>query len=99
MSHLVIIAQSLDQTILLSLVKPTLSEETLSNGQLGSGVKVKLNFSPYMGLDARKTCLGGSGNNKSADQPTHPPSLISAFVIRFLESIISKLATGDISIF
>ena len=35
-------------------------------------------------------------NNKSADQPTHPHWLISAFVIRLLESILSKLATREI---
>ena len=35
--------------------------------------------------------------NKGADQQMH--SLISAFVIRLLESIISKLATSKISIF
>ena len=38
-------------------------------------------------------------NNKGADQPGHPPRLISAFVICFLECIISKLAAGEISIF
>ena len=39
-------------------------------------------------------------NNTGADQPAHPRSLISAFVIRYLESIIvCKLATGEISIF
>ena len=32
-------------------------------------------------------------NNKGADQPVHPHRLISTFVIRFLESIIAKLAT------
>ena len=37
-------------------------------------------------------------NNKGVDQPGHPLRLISAFVICFLESIISKLATGEISI-
>ena len=37
-------------------------------------------------------------NNTGADQPAHPRSLISAFVICFLESIISKLAPGEISI-
>ena len=42
-----------------------------------------------------KTCLRGFTNNKGADQPAHPRSLISAFVIRFLESIISKLATSE----
>ena len=37
--------------------------------------------------------------NTGADQPAHPRSPVSAFVIRFLESIISKLATGGILIF
>ena len=38
-------------------------------------------------------------NIKGADQPAHPCRLISAFVIPFLESIISKLATCKFSIF
>ena len=46
-----------------------------------------------------KTCLWGFTNNTGADQPAHPHSLISAFVIRLLESIISRLATGEISTF
>ena len=46
-----------------------------------------------------KTCLPGFANNTGADQPAHPGSLISAFVIRFLESIICKLSTGEVSIF
>ena len=33
-----------------------------------------------------KTCLRGSANNTGADQPAHPHSLISAFVIRVFES-------------
>ena len=37
-------------------------------------------------------------NNKGTDQPVHPHSLISAFVIRLMESIISKLATSEFSI-
>ena len=41
----------------------------------------------------------GFANNKGADQPAHPGSLISVFVICFLESTICKLATGEISIF
>ena len=45
-----------------------------------------------------KTCLQGFENNTGTDQPAHPGSLISAFVIRFLESVISKLATREISI-
>ena len=43
-----------------------------------------------------KTCLRWFANNIGADQPAHPRSLISAFVIRFLESIISRLATSEI---
>ena len=38
-------------------------------------------------------------NNTGADQPSHPRSLIRAFVILFLESTICKLTTGEISIF
>ena len=52
-----------------------------------------------MGLDARKPVYGGFANNTGPDQPAHPCSLISAFVICFLESIICNLATGEISIF
>ena len=51
------------------------------------------------GPQREKTCLRGLANNTGADQPAHPRSLISAFVIRLMESIICKLATGDISIF
>ena len=31
--------------------------------------------------------------NKSVDQPAHPRSLISAFVVRYLQNIVSKLST------
>ena len=47
----------------------------------------------------KKTCLRGFANNKGADEPAHPRSLISTFVIRFLENCICKFATGEISIF
>ena len=46
-----------------------------------------------------KTCLRGFANNTGADQSAHPRSQISAFVIRFLESIVRKLASGEISLF
>ena len=36
-----------------------------------------------------KTCLLGFATNKGADHPAHTCRLISTFVIRFLESIIS----------
>ena len=38
-------------------------------------------------------------SNKGADQPAHARSLISAFVVRLMERIISKLATSDIYFF
>ena len=41
----------------------------------------------------------GFTNNKGADQPVHPHSLISAYVIRLLESVLSKLAPSEISLF
>ena len=46
-----------------------------------------------------KTCLLGFTNNTGADQSAHPHILISAIVLRLLESIISRLATSKISIF
>ena len=57
-----------------------------------------------MGLNVRKPVLGGGGggggaNNTGADQPAHLHSLISPFVILFLDSIICRHASGEISIF
>ena len=49
------------------------------------------------GPRCEKTCLPWFANNEGADQPAHMRSLISAFAIGFLESIICKLATGEIS--
>ena len=46
-----------------------------------------------------KACLWDVANNTGADQPAHQRSLISAFVIRFINSTICKLASGEISIF
>ena len=51
------------------------------------------------GPPRKKTCLWGFANNKGADKPAHPLSLISTFVIRLLESSISRLATSKLSIF
>ena len=48
----------------------------------------------------KKTVLSsGFENNKGADQPAHPRRLMGSFVIHFLVSIISKLATNQIPIF
>ena len=51
-----------------------------------------------MGRDARKPVFGEFANNKDADQPARLRSLISAFIIHLLESIMCKLAIGEISI-
>ena len=53
---------------------------------------------PY-GLRREKPRLRGFANNTGSDQPAHPRSLISAFVIHLMESIICILATGEIAIF
>ena len=44
-----------------------------------------------------KMCLLSYANNKGADQPAHPRSLISAFVVRCLDSILSLESIADIS--
>ena len=36
-------------------------------------------------------------NNKGADQPAHPRSLISTFIVRYLDSIVPILAKSKIS--
>ena len=56
-------------------------------------------YDAHNGPRREKTCLRGFLNNTGADQPAHPRRLISACVIRFLESIICKLGAGEISIF
>ena len=53
---------------------------------------------PY-GPRCEKTCLWWFANNKGADQPVLPSSLISTFVICVLESSIPRLATNKISFF
>ena len=42
-------------------------------------------------------CLMSYANNKGADQPAHPCSLISAFVVRCVDSIISLDSIAEIS--
>ena len=51
-----------------------------------------------MGRDARKPVFGSLQITKANDQPAHPQNLIRTFVIPLLESIISKLATSEISL-
>ena len=42
-------------------------------------------------------CFMSHANNKGADQPAHLRSLISAFVVRCLDSIISLESVAEIS--
>ena len=42
-------------------------------------------------------CLMPYANNKGADQPAHPRSLISTFVVRCLDSIIPLVSISGIS--
>ena len=47
-----------------------------------------LSYQHTFGPRREKPCLRAFANITGADQPAHPRSLISAFVVRFLESII-----------
>ena len=44
--------------------------------------------------DHEKKCLMPYANNKGADQPVHPPSLISIFVVRCQDRMIPLVYTG-----
>ena len=44
-----------------------------------------------------KACFMPYANNKGADQPVHPHSLISTFVVRCLDSIIPLVSISDVS--
>ena len=43
-----------------------------------------------------KTCFMPYANNKGADQPAHPRSLISTFVVRCLDSIMPLVFISEI---
>ena len=73
-------------------------ETTATQNKLMFTKEFYLSYNTF-GPRREKTCLRGFANNTGADQSAHPRSLISAFVIRFLESIQCKLATSEISIF
>ena len=51
----------------------------------------------YIRRAMKKTCLMSYANNKGADQPAHLRSLISAFVVRCLDSFISLDSIAEIS--
>ena len=49
-----------------------------------------LEMGPKYGPQREKTSLPGFAKNTGADQPAHPRSLISTFVICYLVSIICR---------
>ena len=57
-----------------------------------------LSFATEIIIIRKKVSFGGE-NNKGADQPAHLRSLISAFVICLMKSIIYRLAPSQISLF
>ena len=63
-----------------------------------SKFKTELNsaYIKYMS-QAMKKCVMSYVNNKGADQPAHPCSLSSAFIVRCLDSIISLDSIAEIS--
>ena len=64
------------------------------------GVKtMEFSFSLINGPGHAKMCLMPYANNKGADQPAHPRSLISTFVVHCLESMICILALFKLSRF
>ena len=52
----------------------------------------------YMSRAMRKLVMSYA-NNKGADQPAHPRSLISAFVVCFLDSVMSLVSVTKLSSF
>ena len=50
-----------------------------------------------MGIEAKKSVFE-LANNKGADQPAHPRSLISAYIGNHMNRILSKLATYLVSV-
>ena len=46
-----------------------------------------------------KMCLMPYANNKGADQPVHPRSLISAFVVRCQDRMVPLVCISEISRF
>ena len=83
-------------------VRPDISKSTLFM-YLGSEIRDPFIYSSFKNTTYtnepghEKMCLMSYANNKGADQPAHPRSLISAFVVRCLDSIISLDSIAEIS--
>ena len=59
---------------------------------LRSGI-IKMEIKTVICASMQESMILFHTNNKGADQPAHPRSLISAYVIRFLVSMMTTLAT------
>ena len=82
-----------------SSVSTQLSGEKIKRGAYEKRRRSEVSWFTIFGPRHEKICLRRLASNKGADQPVHPRSLVSTFVIRILESTISKLTTREISIF
>ena len=51
----------------------------------------------FIGPGHAKMCFMPCANNKGTDQPAHPRSLISTFVVRCLDSVICIVAISKVS--
>ena len=58
--------------------------------------RTALSWGTYMSRAMRKHLMSYA-NNKDADQPAHPRSLISVFVVRCLDSVLSLVSETKIS--
>ena len=72
-----------------------LSPIKMSNSQCTLSIHIDIRNEP----GHEKMCHTSYANNKGADQPAHPRSLISAFVVRCLDSVMSLVSVTKISSF
>ena len=63
--------------------------------QLGAGLDIE--GRTYLRASTQENLSSGFANNKGADQPAHPRSLISAYVVYWKVSYLNN--TSEISIF
>ena len=80
--------------IIVMIVLNKLWQKNTKNGHLGLFMRFPLIISPTLGLMTRKPV-----EQRMRRPARHLRILISAIVIRLLQSIISRLATSEISIF
>ena len=89
----------LDSTISLVSISE-ISSLYLASEAEQAGLSLHWSQTPETGfLVMRLTIFMSYLNNKGADQPAHPWSLISAFVVRCLDSVMSLISSTKISSF